>query len=73
MIMQKRNIKPEKFEDRIIFMSMFNDIDCTRRGNEDICPSNAEKDVREDFLAGTLDVPGSWKRQEVLWRMQLHT
>ena len=54
-------------------MSMFNDIDWTRKRNEEICLSNAEKDVREDNLAGTLDVPGSWKRKEVLWRMQLQT
>ena len=31
--LRERNIKLEKFTDRIIFMSMFNDIDWTRKGN----------------------------------------
>ena len=31
--LQERNIEPEKFTHRIIFMSMFNDIDWTRKGN----------------------------------------
>ena len=30
--LRKRNIEPEKLIDRIIFMSMFNDIDRTRKG-----------------------------------------
>ena len=38
-----RNIEPEKFTDRIIFMSMFNDIDWTRKRNDGICISNSEK------------------------------
>ena len=29
--LQEQNIEPEKFEDRIIFMSMFNDIELIRR------------------------------------------
>ena len=41
--LRERNIEPEKFTDRIIFMSMFNDIDWTRKGNEEICMSNSEK------------------------------
>ena len=39
---QERNIEPEKFTDRIICMSMFNDIDCTKKGNDEICISNSE-------------------------------
>ena len=35
--LQERNIDPEKFRDRIIFLSMFNDIDWTRKGNGEIC------------------------------------
>ena len=27
----RKNIKPEEFKDRIIFMSMFNDIDCSKK------------------------------------------
>ena len=41
--LQERNIEPEKFEDRIIFMSMFNDIEWTQRGNEENCISNYEQ------------------------------
>ena len=41
--LQKRNIEPEKFTDRIIFISMLNDIDWTSKGNDEICISNSEK------------------------------
>ena len=37
---QKWNIEHENFTDRIIFMSMFIDIDWRRRGNDEICISN---------------------------------
>ena len=40
---QDRNIKPEKFEDRIIFVSMFNDIEWTKRGNPEQFISNSEQ------------------------------
>ena len=33
------NIEPVKFENRIIFMSMFNDIDSTKRGPSERCIS----------------------------------
>ena len=61
--LQELNIEPEKFTDRIILVSMFNDVDWTRKGNERICISNSEKsqDIREEFVAGTLDVPWSWR------------
>ena len=32
------NIEPEEFSDRIIFMTMFNDMDINRKGNKDFCP-----------------------------------
>ena len=46
--LQERNIEPEKFTDRIIFMSMFNG-----KGNDEICISNSEKsqDIREEIVA----------------------
>ena len=31
------------------------------------------QDVREEILAGTLDVPQSWRRKEVVWKLQLQT
>ena len=40
--LRERNIKPEGFTDRIIFMSMFNDIDWTTKGNDGICISNSD-------------------------------
>ena len=40
--LKKRNIEPEKITDRIIFFTMFNDIDWTRKGNDEICISNSE-------------------------------
>ena len=40
--LRERNIEPEKFTDRIIFLSMFNDIDWTRKGNDGISISNSE-------------------------------
>ena len=59
--LRERNIKPEHFVDRTIFMSMFNDIDWTREGHDGICISNSEKSqgLREEILARTLDVPRS--------------
>ena len=41
--LRERNIEPETFTDRIIFMSMCNDNDWTRKGNDGICISNFEK------------------------------
>ena len=38
-----QNIEPENFEGRIIFMSMFNDIEWTMRGNSGKCISNSEQ------------------------------
>ena len=40
--LQKRNIELEKFTDRIIFTSMFTDIDWTRNGNDENCISDSE-------------------------------
>ena len=41
--LQYRNIEPEEFEHRILFMSMFNDIEWTKTGNEENCISNSER------------------------------
>ena len=43
MICESETLFLKKFTDRIIFMSMFNDIDCTRKGNDGICASNSQK------------------------------
>ena len=69
---QKRNTEPEKFTDRIIFIAMFNDIDWTRRGNDEVCISNSESQgTRAEILAWTLDVPRSWKWKEVVWKSKV--
>ena len=54
--LEKRKIQPEEFKDRIIFMSMFNDIDWKKRKDEK-CISNAEeiRNYAMKFLQG----PGS--------------
>ena len=44
--LRKRNIEPEKLTDRIIFMSMFNVIDWTRKGNDGICILKFRKKVK---------------------------
>ena len=41
--LQDQNIQPEKFEDRIVFMSMFDDINWAKRGNSESCTSNSEQ------------------------------
>ena len=39
--MAENRIRPEEFEDRIIFVSMHNDIDRTKDGNSQMCVSNS--------------------------------
>ena len=41
--LQDQNIEPEHFEGRIIFISMFNDIDWTKVGNSEKCMWNSEQ------------------------------
>ena len=52
--LQEQNIEPENLEDRVIFMSMFNDVVWTRRGNAEQCISNSEqiKNYTKKFHAG---------------------
>ena len=41
--LQSKNIEPEQLPDRIIFMSIFKDIDWTKRNVEETCASNSKK------------------------------
>ena len=41
--LQGAHIEPEEFSDRIIFMSMFNDIDLNKKGNEASCTLTSDK------------------------------
>ena len=54
-------------------MSMLNDIDWIRKGNDEICTSNSEKvkTYAKKFSQGTLDVPRSWRRKQVVWKKQI--
>ena len=52
--LETKNIKPEDFKDRIIFMSMFNDI--VRKKNDEHCISNAE----EVWNYAMKFLPGHW-------------
>ena len=58
--------EPEKFEDRITFMSMFNDIEWTQRGNSEKFISNSElvKSYAKRFSRGhwTFLGPGDEKK-----------
>ena len=62
--LKRKSIEPEKFTDRIILMSMY--IDWTKKGNDEICISNAEKvkDYAMRFLQGhgTFLGPGDEKK-----------
>ena len=73
--LRERNIEPEKFTDRIIFMSMFNDIDWTRKGHDGICISNSErvKEYEKRFSRGhwTFLGPGH-EKEEVRRKMGLY-
>ena len=57
---------PENFTGRILFMSMFNDISCDRKGNKDECLANAEvvKVLARKFGVGQWSFigPGSEKK-----------
>ena len=54
-----RQISPEHFEGRIIFTSMFNDVDWTQTDNSKGCLSNFEKvkKLRKKVSAWTLFIP----------------
>ena len=56
--LEGKNIKPEKFSDRIIFRSMFNDIELESKGNEDYCALTSRK-IKEYASFFTMDLgPG---------------
>ena len=67
-MMTKSKCEPELSKGRIIFMSMYNDIDWTRRGNKDNCIANALRvtEYARRFTQGHLVVSGSWIREEMV-------
>ena len=56
MNLERKNIEPENFQDWIIFMSMFNDIEWEKNGENRI--SNAKKVLRKEVSTTTLDFSG---------------
>ena len=56
--LEERNIEPEHFGDRIIFISMLNDIGRTEKGNEESCISNSEQ---KQSMCGKIIARRSWK------------
>ena len=75
MDLARKNTEPENFKDRIIFMSVFNDIEWTRKGNDGICVSNSEKvkEYAKRFLQGHWTFPGPGSEKEVVWNSSLYT
>ena len=57
--LQGKHVTPENFSDRIIFMSMFNDIVQEKRGNEDSCAITSRK-IKEHASNSTKDTGHSW-------------
>ena len=62
LIEKELKIQPQNFEDRIIFMSMYNDIDWTRKGNQQVCEENASRgaDYARHFSKG------HWSQEKIL-------
>ena len=71
--LQKRNIEPEEFTDRIIFMSMFRHRLDKKRKWWNLYFEFRKKSRNTRSLARTLDVSGSWRGKEVVWNSSLHT
>ena len=48
------DVQPQNFEDRIIFMSMYNDTDWTRKGNQEVCVNISSRvvDFARNFHKG---------------------
>ena len=70
-----RNIEPEKFEDRIIFMSMFNDVEWRQRGNSEKCNSHVKqvKNYAKRFSRGHWTLLGPGDEKKIVWNSQLNT
>ena len=69
--LRKRNTEPEIITDRIIFMSSVqrHRLDNERKWWNLYFEFRWSQGIREEILARTLDVSGSWRRKEVVWRI----
>ena len=59
-MMTESKCEPEQFKGRIIFMSMYNDIDWRKRGNRENCIANAHRvtEYVRRFTRGHWSFPG---------------
>ena len=73
--MAVRQPSPENFEDRIIFMSLFNDINWTKKGNYNECFSNSDKvkDFAKKISVGTFGLFSVQEEKTLRWNAQLQT
>ena len=66
--MTELHCEPEQFNDKIIFMSMYNDIVWGKRGNTEKCETNSVTvaNCARRFPLGTLVILGTWIREEMV-------
>ena len=66
-MMDELQCDPADFKDRIIFMSMFNDIEWEARGNEELCGNNSRSgaEYARQFLRGHWSF--LWPGSETKW------
>ena len=66
---------PADFKDRIIFMSMFNDIEWEARGNEELSENNSKSvaEYARQIFSRSLVFHGAWIREKVVRNLRWHT
>ena len=69
----ENRIRTEQFEDRVIFMSMYSDIDWARGENEQTCISNSleVKAYANRFPERSLVIPRTRNRRTMVWNAHL--
>ena len=60
LIEEEFKIQPQNFEDCIIFVSMYNDNDWTRKGNQQVCEENASRGA--DYARHFIQIHGSQEK-----------
>ena len=66
---------PEETKDRIVFISMFNDIDLTKKWQSNECCSKSERDYakKKRLQLGQLVMSRSRRRRKIVWNAQPQT
>ena len=70
---ERKDIQPEEFKDRIIFMSMFNDIDWKKNDENCISITEKVKNCTSKFSQGQWTFFGFWVGREVVWKFFLRS